>query len=115
MEKFICRICNSGFFEINEVVKHLKYTHHFKDNKQQIPCVVNFKNNSFCPSTFLTFSGLRNHIKSCKSTLENTNVSDDNNSNVFESQSTSNLPENGEISELTSNFDRILDLVQIEQ
>lgn len=74
MENLICHICDSLFSNINEVVKHLKHVHKFKDNKQIIPCVVNFENSSFCTSTYLTFNGLRNHVKSCVSKKDDENI-----------------------------------------
>lgn len=73
---FVCTVCSISFSEINEIIKHLKKVHSFKDGKQKISCVVDFGQEPACTKTFLTFSGLKNHVKSCvlltqKRNLEN--------------------------------------------
>lgn len=65
MNSLQCSVCSTSFSDINEIIKHLKKVHSFKDGKQKISCVVDFEQKSYCTSTFFTFSGLRNHVKSC--------------------------------------------------
>lgn len=68
MKRFLCHICKEHFLELNVIIKHLKSVHFYKDGKQKIPCVFG---SNHCAKTFMTFSGLRNHIKWCV-LLENT-------------------------------------------
>lgn len=62
MERFKCSECATKFIEINDIFKHMKIMHGYKDNVQKMKCVV-ISNN--CVNTFSTFTGLRKHINKC--------------------------------------------------
>lgn len=68
MEKefdYKCRFCATVFNDLNEITKHLKSAHNVKQGKGKIYCCVN---RSSCPSYFLSFSGLKNHVNKCAKT-----------------------------------------------
>lgn len=63
---FHCYVCFERFCDIRNIFAHLKKVHFFRDNAQELECVliqdVNF---SKCVSKFNTFSGLRKHLNRC--------------------------------------------------
>lgn len=67
MENYKCYECSQTFKEIKLILSHLKCVHFVKENLTQIHCVNNFTSYK-CSKSFLTFSGLRNHLNKCSST-----------------------------------------------
>lgn len=68
--KYSCFVCFQQFPEIRHIFDHLKKIHLFRDNKNDLKCVVVLPPGcKQCPKiyiTFITFDGLRTHIKKCK-------------------------------------------------
>lgn len=62
MTKFACFECSEQFTEQNAAITHLKTKHKIKEKQTNIKCLVNY---DFCRKHFLTFSGLRKHMKTC--------------------------------------------------
>lgn len=62
---FKCTFCSKYFNESTDIVKHLKKSHHIVENDERIKCLVNYKNGNACTKTYLTFSALKTHMKSC--------------------------------------------------
>lgn len=60
---FKCNFCDFLSDQINEMFVHLRKEHKVVENSDRIDCIVNFQNG--CRKSYLTFSGLRTHIKSC--------------------------------------------------
>lgn len=60
---FHCFKCEHFCSSINEIIGHLRKEHCLIDNDEPFKCAVN--SSTFCGKKFLTFSGLRNHMKSC--------------------------------------------------
>lgn len=58
---FQCFKCFNTFSSANETIKHLKKDHFICENTDPIKCIANNK----CTKEYLTFGGLRNHIKKC--------------------------------------------------
>lgn len=65
--RFHCFVCYAEFLDLSILFKHLKNFHFFRDNCQELKCVVNKK----CPKSFETFSGLRKHAKKCNIECDN--------------------------------------------
>lgn len=57
---FDCFLCPKDFDNLKAAVDHLKKEHKIKNNTIDIKCMWNF---SVCKKTFLTISGLNNHMK----------------------------------------------------
>lgn len=64
MDDYKCYECNQIFNELKLVISHLKFVHFVEEKSTQIRCVNNFDLYK-CSKTFLTFSGLRNHLAKC--------------------------------------------------
>lgn len=62
---FKCNYCTEKFTSISETIKHLKIEHNIAQNNEQIGCIVNFREANYCKKSYLTFSGLRAHAKTC--------------------------------------------------
>lgn len=62
---FKCNICSVFSSEVNQIFPHLKKEHKITENSERIYCPVNFNHGNSCGKSYLTFSGLRAHIKSC--------------------------------------------------
>lgn len=58
-KKFYCFKCKKDFSSDNETIKHLKKNHFMVEKSEAIKCIV-----QQCDYTFLTFDGLRKHLKS---------------------------------------------------
>lgn len=66
MKDFKCSDCEKEFSTQKLIIAHLKQSHFHKDNYKQIKCVVNYAEyQNACESKFLTFNGLRTHLKKC--------------------------------------------------
>lgn len=61
---FKCKFCSEFFSSDKNIIAHLRKTHKIIDNTDRIPCVVN----NSCKKSYLTFSGLRTHMKTCINT-----------------------------------------------
>lgn len=68
---FQCFNCCTRFDDINQTVKHLKRAHSILENNEPTQCCVNLLPK--CKATYLSFGGLRNHMKNC--ILSKSNVS----------------------------------------
>lgn len=62
---YICSNCKKEFNDINNIFQHLRSEHKISENNERIKCIVNFQKSDFCKRSYLTFSALRNHVKSC--------------------------------------------------
>lgn len=62
---FKCNFCGFSSGEINEMFSHLRKEHKIVENSDRIKCIVNLEKQNSCQKSYLTFSGLRTHIKSC--------------------------------------------------
>lgn len=62
---FECFVCYEKFANEDSTIKHLQQQHKIKDHTSELKCLVNFV---FCGKKFLTYSGLRKHLKSCSKT-----------------------------------------------
>lgn len=62
---FKCNFCSVFFSEVNQIFSHLRKEHKVIENSERIFCPVNFNHGNSCKKSYLTFSGLRSHIKSC--------------------------------------------------
>lgn len=62
---FKCKNCSFSSDQINEMFSHLRKEHRIVENSERIECFVNFEKQNSCQKSYLTFSGLRTHIKSC--------------------------------------------------
>lgn len=62
---FKCNFCVFLSNEINEMFSHLRKEHKVVENSDRIECIVNFEKPNSCQRSYLTFSGLRTHTKSC--------------------------------------------------
>lgn len=60
-----CKSCDGKFENINKAIYHLKNVHKLKEHNDRISCVVDFKRPDFCKRSYLTYNGLRTHVKSC--------------------------------------------------
>jgi hypothetical protein len=60
----ICRYCAIKMDDISYMIKHLKLIHYIAENGEPIKCCVNRKND-ICNKSYVTFNGLRTHMKSC--------------------------------------------------
>lgn len=66
MADYKCFECQQEFATAKLILSHLKIDHHHKDNYKIIKCVINLTEcDNVCRSTFLTFGGLRKHLKIC--------------------------------------------------
>lgn len=66
MADYKCFECEEKFPTEKLILSHLKIEHHHKDNYKMIKCVINLTEcENVCRSTFLTFGGLRKHLKVC--------------------------------------------------
>lgn len=59
---FECFVCFKRFTDENFTINHLQKQHKIKEHSIELKCLVNFE---FCGKTYLTFSGLRKHLKKC--------------------------------------------------
>lgn len=59
---FECFMCGEKFASENTAINHLQKHHEIKDQSTELKCLVNF---GFCKKSYLTYSGLRKHLKSC--------------------------------------------------
>lgn len=57
--------CSILFLEMNEMISHLRKFDKVVENTDRISCLVNFKEESVCTKSYLTFSGLRTQMKQC--------------------------------------------------
>lgn len=62
---FGCFLCEKLFENHNLTIRHLKSEHNIIENKERIYCIKNWTP-KLCDKYFVTFSGLRNHIKTCR-------------------------------------------------
>lgn len=62
---FKCNFCSFLSDEVNEMFSHLRKKHKIVENSDRIKCIVNLQKQNSCQKSYLTFSGLRTHIKSC--------------------------------------------------
>lgn len=60
-----CRVCASEFSDIQKSFQHLRSVHRISENDERINCIVNFEKADFCTRSYLTYSALRAHVKSC--------------------------------------------------
>lgn len=60
-----CRVCKKEFNDISKTFHHLRSEHKTAENNERIKCIVNFQKSDFCERSYLTFSALRGHVKSC--------------------------------------------------
>lgn len=65
MADYKCFECRKEFSTEKSIISHMKTDHFHKNNAQQMKCIINHKENNACGKTFLTFGGLRKHIKIC--------------------------------------------------
>lgn len=72
MSVYKCYKCDIKFNETKNVIDHLKKVHKIKEKVMQIKCVNNFDTH-VCSQTFLTFDGLRKHLKKCDSDSKKVN------------------------------------------
>lgn len=59
--KFKCYECHQRFSDSKTVIAHLKHVHMVKEKVSELKCIKFYK----CNKTFLTFTGLRNHLDKC--------------------------------------------------
>lgn len=59
---FECFVCGEKFADENITINHLQKQHGIKDHSTELKCLVNYE---FCGKTYLTYSGLRKHLKKC--------------------------------------------------
>lgn len=74
---FKCNYCEAFFKDIDKAIHHIKKKHNIVENNDRIGCIVNFRKPDYCTRSYLTFGGLRKHIKSCvkiKHELDKTKV-----------------------------------------
>lgn len=65
--KYYCFVCFQQFSEIRHIFEHLKKLHLFRDNKNDLKCVVlSPPGCEQCAKIYKTFDSLRTHIKKCK-------------------------------------------------
>lgn len=118
MTNFKCYKCGKEFSEEKTIISHLKTQHFCKDNTEPLKCVINYTHGIACVHAFLTFNGLRKHLKSCLKKKENDaavhtdivvieKLANDNNS----AQKHSDILD---LLELTNNQLRIDDQVQLD-
>lgn len=62
---FKCKTCGDKFGNIEQVIDHLKNVHRFKEHDERIACFVDFVEPNHCQKGYLTYGGLRNHVKTC--------------------------------------------------
>lgn len=62
MKRFKCYLCFSEFHEESSTLKHLRKSHEVKEKHGAIKCITK---NAKCAKTFQTWSGLKNHLKTC--------------------------------------------------
>lgn len=74
MADYKCFKCEKEFSNEKSIISHLKIEHFCKDNTEPIRCVINYKQRKVCQHSFLTFGGLRKHLKTCLQSINN-NVS----------------------------------------
>lgn len=60
---FECFVCSEKFANENITINHLQKVHGIKDHSTELKCLVNY---AFCGKTYLTYSGLRKHLKNCR-------------------------------------------------
>ena len=60
--KFECFVCYEKFIDENVTINHLRKVHKIKEHSIELKCLLNF---IFCQKTYLPFSGLRKHMKTC--------------------------------------------------
>lgn len=59
---FECFVCFEKCTDENFAINHLRKVHKIKEHTIELKCLVNF---TFCNKSFLTYSGLRKHLKTC--------------------------------------------------
>lgn len=62
---YSCNLCLKHSSDVNDLVSHLRKEHKVMENTERIPCLVNFNDKNFCKKSYLTFSGLKTHMKLC--------------------------------------------------
>lgn len=62
---FKCNFCSFLSDQINDMFSHLRKDHRIVENSERIKCFINYQKQNCCQKSYLTFSGLRTHIKSC--------------------------------------------------
>lgn len=58
---FKCNFCGDFASCATDIISHLRISHKIVENTDRICCVVN----NSCTKSYLTFSGLRTHMKKC--------------------------------------------------
>lgn len=68
--EYYCFVCHEKFAEVRQTFDHLKKIHLFRDNKNDLKCViVSPPGYEQCTKVYKTFDSLRAHIKKCKPKL----------------------------------------------
>lgn len=62
---FKCNFCEKKFSDFIGTIQHLKKEHKITENNDRIKCIVDFQKPDYCRRSYLTFSGLKTHVKSC--------------------------------------------------
>lgn len=65
MADYKCFECKKEFPSEKSVIDHFKMDHFYKNNAQQMKCAINHAEDKTCGKTYLTFGGLRKHLKMC--------------------------------------------------
>lgn len=65
MGDYKCFACQNEFPDEKSIFAHLKFVHSCKNNTDAMKCVINYKNKKPCEKTFMSFSGLRKHLRIC--------------------------------------------------
>lgn len=60
---FKCFDCGEIFAETNEMIKHLKQIHKYKEKVDNLRCFVNKSDQ--CHNVFQTFNSLLKHVRKC--------------------------------------------------
>lgn len=60
-----CIHCSKLSNNMSEIIAHLKKIHYIVENDEHIKCLVNHRNTNVCNKSYLTYSGLKTHMKSC--------------------------------------------------
>lgn len=99
---FKCFKCEQSFSNINEIINHLKKTHLIHQIDDPIGCLVDSPIK--CRRKYITFSGLRNHMKKCTTAFE---VNGESNSTNDESD-TQTIIETGNIATNNTSDEKII-------
>lgn len=60
-----CKFCFEPFAKVPEILAHLRKSHNVVENDVRIKCLVNHSAKNVCEKSYLTFSSLKFHMKSC--------------------------------------------------